>query len=133
MYFYILFLFIVLTSFKSDYTRSQYTEKYIEDQVNARLQELAKSSSSTLKDLLEKSEPEEDNNTLSSSGLQAQLQQLKESLESRPERHVLNDDLKKSRSDIVACLKEFSNKPMKCVEQVEAFKAEVQKYEKSIL
>lgn len=141
----LLFLYI-----QSDYTRSQYTEKYIEDQVNSRLQELAKSSAKTLKDLFENPEKSQDTkeqgssasssskdgqekDTLSSAGLQEQLSKLKETLESQGERRVLSDDLQKARGNVAACLKEFNNKPMKCYDQVEAFKAEVKKYEQSLL
>lgn len=106
--------------------------------MNSRLQEFAKNSASTLQDLISQADKsigdsKSEDDDLSSAKLQEKLAGLKKSLESRRERHVLNEETQKSRDEVVSCLKKFQNKPMKCIEQVEAFKAEVKKYEQSVL
>lgn len=114
------------SSVESDYTRSQYTDKHIQDLVNAELKKQQAEASKILKEQLEKaSEVSEKKlqNLTDANGLKKKLAELKSKLESRPKVAEWPADLSKSRESLIACLSSNQEKPLKCQEQFEEFKA----------
>ncbi|VVT49645.1 uncharacterized protein SAPINGB_P002372 [Magnusiomyces paraingens] len=127
------------TSIESDYTRSQYTEKYIQDRVAQELEKIEQDAASALKKAFDEStNPSADNtsssssNSISSADLRAQVKQLSDKLEATRTRHTLDNDTSAARSAVAKCLTDNATKPLKCYDEYLAFKQKVAEYEQKL-
>ena len=95
--------------------------KKLEAQESAALKEtLAKVSEITSKDV------QGDRQTVS-----AEVEALRARLDKRKQLRSVPESVEKARSDVVRCLTENDRRPLDCYQEVEAFKEEVRKLEKS--
>ncbi|CDO53728.1 hypothetical protein DV451_001455 [Geotrichum candidum] len=121
------------SSVESDYTRSQYTEKHIQDLVTEKLKEIEKQSSLALKDAFTKlPQPDANDNESHAKDVKQKLDEIKEKLQSRPKRGQLDEETTNARNKVVECLKANDGKPLKCWDEVEAFKARVKAVEDAV-
>ncbi|ODQ67125.1 DUF1690-domain-containing protein [Nadsonia fulvescens var. elongata DSM 6958] len=118
------------SSLESDYTRTQHTEKYIQDRVSEELAKIQTETSqfleqikSKIPDTTEKSSAE--GAFSSSKEVREKLDALKDIIATRP--HILETDAETSqlRDAVVNCLNVKKNRPLDCYEIVEAFKAKL--------
>lgn len=118
------FLSHLENSQESDYTRSQYTEKYIQERVAAELKKLesdaiTKFQNATADALLK--EGEEKTSVASSNEKIAKLTEvLQES--AKLVQVELSSDIQSARQSVIACLKDNQGKPLNCWDEVEQFK-----------
>ncbi|EEQ37969.1 hypothetical protein CLUG_02092 [Clavispora lusitaniae ATCC 42720] len=118
------FLSRLENSQESDYTRSQYTEKYIQERVADELKKLEletiKKFQAATSDALSK----EGEASLSVASANERISKLSEVLkESAKLTHVdLSDDVKNARKSVIACLKDNKGRPLNCWDEVEQFK-----------
>lgn len=121
----------ILTKLQSDYSRSQYTEKYIQDRVAAELKKLEAetiqrfkdtTNNSLLKDGDKDSKPE-----LSVPKANARITKLNSVLEENIKlaKVSVNDDVKIARDSVLKCLKENEGKSLNCWDEVKEFKKQV--------
>lgn len=117
---------LVLTESKqSDYSRSQYTEKYIQDRVAV---ELKKLEAETIKKFQETTNgallKEESNPELSVPKANEKIGELTKKLQENIElaKVEINQQVKSSREGVIKCLKENLGKSLNCWEEVENFK-----------
>jgi altered-inheritance-of-mitochondria protein 13 len=113
------------SSVESDYIRSQYTEIGLQKKVSEKLDTLAKKSNeffdTTLKKSLLTKDTEEDKD-LSSVQLNDKISQLSKVLESKNDKFLqLNDDVLKSKKEIVSCLIKNNKRPLNCWDEVKNF------------
>ena len=95
--------------------------KKLEAQESAALKEtLAKVSEITSKDV------QGDRQTVS-----AEVEALRARLDKRKQLRPVPESVEKARGDVVRCLTENDRRPLDCYQEVEAFKEEVRKLEKS--
>lgn len=122
-------LYKLESSLESDYTRSQYAEKFIQDRVKEELQKIQKESSESLKAALSEQKKEtrtiESNGTANANKLREQLQILKSKLDSRPVVKSLDPEVAKVKESLIECFRMNKEKPLKCWGEVEAFKRSV--------
>ncbi|CAN6632106.1 MICOS complex subunit Mic19p [Trichomonascus vanleenenianus] len=116
------------SSLESDYTRSQYTESYIQERVQEELRKKQAEATAALKEAVTslKEGPSEDKEN--SNTLREKLVALKEQLDARPKPREHSKELIQAREELVKCFKDNKGKPLKCLDEVEAFKSQVQKY-----
>lgn len=119
------FLSQLENSQESDYSRSQYTEKYIQDRVK---QELTKLEAQTIKsfrttlnnNILANDDLDNHSVAVNNDKIQQLKQLLKHNLESTTV--VINDDVKHARQNVIACLKDNEGKSLNCWDEVQKFK-----------
>lgn len=118
------FLSQLENSQESDYTRAQYTEKYIQERVSAEIKNLEaeaiKKFQSTTSDALSK----EGEAPLSVSSSNEKISKLNKVLQDSAKlvQVDLSDDIKNARQSVIACLKDNKGKPLNCWDEVEQFK-----------
>lgn len=66
-----------------------------------------------------------------SAALGKEVDALRKQLESRKQVRELPESVEKARSEVVRCLRENDRRPLDCWQEVETFKAEVKKLEKT--
>lgn len=96
------------------------------------MKEIEKQSSLALKDAIAKlPQPEVSDNDSGSHAkdVEKKLNEIKEKLQSRPKRGQLDEETTNARNKVVECLKANDGKPLKCWDEVEAFKARVKAVE----
>lgn len=113
------------SSIETDYTRSQYKEKYLQDEVNKRLAQASKESlaklDKTLADSLLKEDTEKDSN-LSHKSIDEKIAKLSNILNEKNSNFLtLSDDLIKSKEQVKTCLLDNKKHPLNCWEEVENF------------
>ncbi|KAG8408657.1 hypothetical protein J3458_019678 [Metarhizium acridum] len=127
----------VLDSLKSspetDASRARLIEQHVQARVAEELKKLQKKESEALKAAHEKisSSEHNDENKLSSFSLGKEVDELRRKLEERKKVRELPESVETTRGAVIRCLREHDRRPLDCWQEVEDFKAEVKKLEKS--
>lgn len=117
------------TSVDSNFSRSQNKEKDIQRQVYDELRQIQSEGTDLYnKAVADIAEPIDDSKH-GSAELQEKLTKLKGLLESRKERGVYDEETLKVRDAVVQCLKGNEGQPLKCIDEVDAFKAKIRALE----
>lgn len=121
---------------QSDYIRTQFSEKYIQDRVTEELRKAEKQGSDTLKDVISKlatptSNPEDLNDKLHATDIKQKLAEIKDKLASRSARGQLDEETEKARNAVINCLNGNQGKPLKCWAEVQEFKARIKAVEEA--
>lgn len=97
------------------------------------LRKLHKQESDALSQAYEKlaAADEKDDQGVSRFTVGKEIKDLQKKLEGRKQLRALPDSVEAARGDVVRCLRENDRRPLDCWEEVEKFKAEVKKLEKS--
>ncbi|KAI0521138.1 hypothetical protein F5B22DRAFT_39851 [Xylaria bambusicola] len=117
---------------ESDLARAQRLELAVQARVSEELKKLSTQESAALKETLAKvseitsGDAQGDRQTVS-----AEVEALRARLDKRKQLRPLPESVEKARGDVVRCLTENDRRPLNCYEEVEAFKEEVRKLEKS--
>ncbi|CCG22411.1 Aim13 protein [Candida orthopsilosis Co 90-125] len=112
---------------ESDYSRAQYTEKYIQDRVAEELQKLEtqtiKQFKQTTNDAINK-DSNSSKSKLSVIESNAKIAKLTKLLQDNAKLEQVNitPELKDSRDKVIACLKDNQGKSLNCWDEVETFK-----------
>uniref|UniRef100_A0A0L0P4P4 MICOS complex subunit MIC19 n=1 Tax=Candidozyma auris TaxID=498019 RepID=A0A0L0P4P4_CANAR len=118
------FLSHLENSQESDYTRAQYTEKYIQERVASELSKLEAEAQQKFKDAtnnaLEKSKDAKVSVAQSNEKVQLLTKALQES--AKLIQVEVSEDIKKARSEVIACLKQNQGRSLNCWDEVEQFK-----------
>lgn len=118
------FLSHLENSQESDYTRAQYTEKYIQERVASELSKLEAEAQQKFKDAtnnaLEKSKDAKVSVAQSNEKVQLLTKALQES--AKLIQVEVSEDIKKARSEVIACLKQNQGHSLNCWDEVEQFK-----------
>lgn len=118
------FLSHLENSQESDYTRAQYTEKYIQDRVASELTKLEREAlekfQKTTAESLDKSKDTKLSVALSNEKVQSLTKALQDS--AKLIQVELSDEVKKARGDVIACLKDNKGRALNCWDEVEQFK-----------
>lgn len=80
---------------------------------------------------LDKAPEPEDDKTPSRASVTKEIDELRRKLDTRRAVRDLPDSVEGARSEVVRCLRENDRRPLDCWQEVETFKAEVKKLEKS--
>ncbi|EAZ63333.1 hypothetical protein PICST_51523 [Scheffersomyces stipitis CBS 6054] len=110
---------------ESDYSRAQYTEKYIQEKVAAELTKLEKEAitnfQNTTNGALLKSDAKPQ---LSVDSLNTKIDALTRRLQDNAKlgKIELGEDLKAAREEVIKCLKDNHGKSLNCWDEVESFK-----------
>lgn len=72
-----------------------------------------------------------DDNKVTSFSLGKEVDELRRKLEERKKVRELPESVENSRSAVIRCLREHDRRPLDCWQEVEDFKAEVKKLEKT--
>ncbi|KAI5953586.1 hypothetical protein KGF54_002958 [Candida jiufengensis] len=116
---------------ESDYSRAQYTEKYIQDRVAQELTKLEKQTIKNFKDttnqaLLKDDSVDKDakDTKLSVSQANDKIVQLTQLLKENAELEKANitPEIKQSRENVISCLKNNQGKSLNCWDEVETFR-----------
>lgn len=111
---------------ESDFSRAQYTEKYIQDRVAAELAKLEKQTISSFKEATDnailKDDPEDQK--LSVAATSDKIAKLTNTLKENAllGKVVIPPNVEESRNAVISCLKENQGKSLNCWEEVETFK-----------
>lgn len=118
------FLSHLENSKESDYTRSQYTEKYIQERVASELKKLETDAILKFQETTAKSLDTSSDSTLSVQSSNEKIEKLTKLLEENAKKVQLelSDDIKNARLAVVACLKDNQGRPLNCWDEVEQFK-----------
>lgn len=120
------FLSQLESSPESDFSRAQYTEKYIQDRVAAKLAKLEKQTISSFKEATDnailKDDPEDQK--LSVAATSDKIAKLTNTLKENAllGKVVIPPNVEESRNAVISCLKENQGKSLNCWEEVETFK-----------
>ncbi|KAI2639282.1 DUF1690-domain-containing protein [Xylaria nigripes] len=120
---------------ESDVSRAQNLELIVQARVSEELKKLSAQESAVLKAALEKASEITDNDAAPAQGgkkaVSAEVDALRSRLEKRKQLRPLPESVEKARGDVVRCLLENDRRPLDCWQEVEAFKEEVRKLERS--
>lgn len=118
------FLSHLESSQESDYTRAQYTEKYIQDRVAAEIQKLESNAINSFKKATNDAIAKDDGSKLSVASSNEKITQLTELLKENAKllEIGLSDEIKSAQSAVVLCLKAHKGKPLSCWDEVTKFK-----------
>lgn len=118
------FLSHLENSQESDYTRAQYTEKYIQDRVAAELKKLEAQTIDTFRNTTDLALVKSDDNKLSVASSNEKIAQLSKLLEesSKLVQVKVSEEIKTARDGVISCLKENHGKSLNCWDEVENFK-----------
>lgn len=120
------FLSQLESSQESDYSRSQYTEKYIQDRVQQELTKLEKEAlikfqQTTNDALLRDAKPDDLSVPVSNEKISHLKQLMQKNLDLT--KVEVSPSVQDARSKVVSCLRDNKGKTLNCWEEVEAFKA----------
>ncbi|KAH0594379.1 hypothetical protein MHUMG1_07729 [Metarhizium humberi] len=127
----------VLDSLKSspetDASRAKLIEQHVQARVAEELKKLQKKESEALSVAHEKiaSSENSDENKLSSFSLGKEVDDMRRKLEERKKVRELPESVENARGAVIRCLREHDRRPLDCWQEVEDFKAEVKKLEKT--
>lgn len=113
------------THLQSDYSRSQYTEKYIQERVAAELKKLERETVSKFQGTLKESlDTDGKNAELDVKNTNAKIEKLTKILEANAQFFKVEVDanVAAARSNVILCLKENKGKSLNCWEEVDEFK-----------
>lgn len=116
----------LLLTVQSDYSRSQYTEKYIQERVASELKKLETETIAKFQDSLKQNvNRDDDNSTLDVKQTNAKIDKLTKVLEANSQFYKVEIDpkLEELRKSVIQCLKDNGHKTLNCWDEVEAFKA----------
>ncbi|GMM32889.1 Mic19 protein [Saccharomycopsis crataegensis] len=121
---------------ESNYARSQLSEKFIQKEVSKKLADLQKETNESLsKTLSSKLELTDSTPEISSSKLDAKIEELTQKLNTINSNKFFQDRISKeanttvssSREEVLKCLKDNSDKPLNCWDEVQKFRGLVKK------
>lgn len=125
---------------QTDASRAKLIEKQIQARVAEELKKLQKRESETLAQTHEKlannDKSAKKNDDDGESGpstytVSKEIEELRRRLGERKSVRELPEGVEKARSDVIRCLRENDRRPLDCWQEVESFKAEVKKLEKT--
>lgn len=119
---------------QSDYTRTQFSEKYIQERVTEELRKAEKKSSDAFRDVISKlanpaANPDDPNDKLHATEIKQKLDEIKDKLATRSARGKLDEETGKAREAVINCFNNNQGKPLKCWAEVQEFKARVKAVE----
>jgi altered-inheritance-of-mitochondria protein 13 len=127
---------------QSDSTRAKTLELHIQSRVAEELKKLQTRATADFEDLSAKlSAPEPKEKESKSAGdtlrdlgreaVQNDVQELRKKLEGRKKLAEVDEGVEKAKSEVVRCLRENDRRPLDCWKEVETFKEEVRRLERS--
>ncbi|KAL6917914.1 hypothetical protein FSHL1_009343 [Fusarium sambucinum] len=121
------------SSNETDASRSKIIELQIQARVAEELKKLQKKEAEALKIAHEKLSSAEfkDDNSTSQHTVSKEIEAMRQKLEARKQVRDLPEGVEGARNEVIRCLREHDRRPLDCWQEVENFKAEVKKLEKS--
>ncbi|KAJ8123933.1 hypothetical protein ONZ43_g222 [Nemania bipapillata] len=123
------------SSRESDVSRGQNLELAIQARVSNELKKLAAQESAELKATLAKASEITEKEAAQLPGgretVSSEVEALRARLDKRKQLRPLPESVEKARGEVVRCLLENDRRPLDCWQEVESFKEEVRKLEKS--
>ncbi|KAI8632647.1 DUF1690-domain-containing protein [Xylariaceae sp. FL1651] len=126
------------SSSESDTSRAQNLELAIQARVSEELKKLSAQESAALKAAREKASEATDTDAAAAQPPQgsrqtvsAEVEALRARLDKRKQLRPLPESVERARGDVVRCLLENDRRPLDCWQEVEAFKEEVRRLERS--
>lgn len=122
---------------QTDASRAQSLELQIQARVAGELQRLQEKEAETLKSVFEKiseaaNEEKKSDDGNSRHKVSKEVEALRSRLEARQKaRREIPPSVEQARADVVRCLRENDRRPLDCWREVEAFREEVRKLERS--
>ncbi|KAG5938035.1 hypothetical protein E4U53_008088 [Claviceps sorghi] len=122
---------------ETDASRAKLIEQHIQARVAEELKKLQKKESEALTMAHEKmaashgADDDGDKGAATSFSLGREVDDLRRKLEQRKNIRELPGEVDRARSEVIRCLRENDRRPLDCWQEVESFKAEVKKLEKS--
>lgn len=113
-----------ILTIQSDYSRSQYTEKYIQERVALELAKLEEKVKKEFAETADKALLKNTESGLSVPKINDKIQKLNDVLKANAElaKVDLSEEVKNSRNEVIKCLKENEGKSLNCWNEVENFK-----------
>ncbi|KAH3683074.1 hypothetical protein WICPIJ_005947 [Wickerhamomyces pijperi] len=110
-------------SIETDYIRSQYTEKYIQEEVSKRLDALSAKVDAEFQNNLKKSlKTEDEDENVSFSKINAGLIELNEKLTNKESSFLkLSEGVIAAKQEVVKCLQDNKGRPLNCWDEVKNF------------
>mmetsp|Transcript_1137 Transcript_1137/g.1139 ORF Transcript_1137/g.1139 Transcript_1137/m.1139 type:complete len:149 (+) Transcript_1137:35-481(+) len=117
------FLSQLENSTESDYSRAQYTEKYIQDRVASELRKLEQEAVKNFQSVTNDSLIKDNKPGLSVSTSNEKLDKLTKLLEENAKlaKVEVSKEVQEARGEVIKCLKDNKGKSLNCWEEVEAF------------
>lgn len=118
---------------QTDASRTKIYELQIQARVAEELKKLQQQEAEALKiahDKLNSAEYKEDG-SLSQKTVNKEIEAMRKKLEERKQVRPLPEAVEGARNEVIRCLREHDRRPLDCWQEVESFKAEVKKLEKS--
>ncbi|KAI0440274.1 hypothetical protein F4803DRAFT_528090 [Xylaria telfairii] len=123
------------TNRESDVSRAQHLELAVQARVSEELKKLSAQENAVLKSTLEKASEITEKEAAQAQGdrktVSAEVEALRARLDKRKQLRPVPESVEAARGNVVRCLLENDRRPLNCWEEVEAFKEEVRKLEKS--
>ncbi|KAI1079660.1 DUF1690-domain-containing protein [Whalleya microplaca] len=124
------------SSSETDTSRAQTLELAVQARVAAELKKLQEKETEALRAAQEKATQllegqQEDQGGLSRPVVSQEVQALRARLDKRKQPRELPESVERARGDVVRCLTENDRRPLDCWREVEAFKEEVRRLEKT--
>lgn len=124
---------------QTDASRAKLIEKQIQNRVSDELKKVQKrqaealtAAHETIAAAADQFKPKDgEKKETDSIALGKEVDALRKQLESRKQVRELPESVEKARSEVVRCLRENDRRPLDCWQEVETFKAEVKKLEKT--
>ncbi|KAG6021724.1 hypothetical protein E4U41_002419 [Claviceps citrina] len=119
---------------ETDASRAKLIEQHIQARVAEELKKLQRKESEALAvahDKMAASEPSTDDGAATSFSLGQAVDQLRRKLDERKDVRPLPESVDTARGEVIRCLRENDRRPLDCWQEVERFKSEVKKLEKS--
>ncbi|KAI0906128.1 hypothetical protein F4823DRAFT_608295 [Ustulina deusta] len=122
---------------ESDLSRAQHLELAVQARVSEELKKLSAQDDAALRATLAKASEITDKKAAAEAQLggretvSAEVEALRARLHKRKQLRPVPESVEKARGDVVRCLLENDRRPLDCYREVEAFKEEVRKLEKS--
>jgi altered-inheritance-of-mitochondria protein 13 len=118
---------------QTDASRAKLIEQHVQSRVAEELRKLQQKESEALNVAHEKVASSEDSNDnkITSFSLGKEVEQMQRRLEERRKVRELPENVENARGAVIRCLRENDRRPLDCWLEVEAFKTEVKKLEKT--
>jgi altered-inheritance-of-mitochondria protein 13 len=118
---------------ETDLSRAKLMELKVQARVAEELKKLQQKESDALKQAHEKlaSSGDEADQSISRFTVSKEVEELRRKLEERKKLRSLPDSVEGARNEVIRCLRDNDRRPLDCWQEVENFKAEVKKLEKS--
>ncbi|KAI0403059.1 hypothetical protein F4802DRAFT_572915 [Xylaria palmicola] len=123
------------TSRESDLSRAQNVELAVQARLSEELRKMSAHEGAAIQAALEKAAEVTDKDAAQGQGdrqtVSAEVEALRARLDKRKQLRPLPETVETARGNVVRCLLENDRRPLDCWQEVEAFKEEVRKLEKS--